>query len=338
MKDYYSILGVDKNADAKEIKSAYRNLSKKYHPDLNKGETEDKFKEIAEAYDILGNPQKREEYDNPMRSFGGFGGQQTHSDFSDIFDMFNGGNRRRTNQTENKDVKISIEIDLKTAFNGGNKQVKYNYNAKCETCDGKGGHDVDICTKCKGQGKYQTVIQTPIGNMTSERLCELCNGMGKKIKDVCKICNGKGVKRDVKNANIDIPKGTQDDIMYKYRGEGHYSEHIPGDLYIQFRIHNVDNFQRENNNLIYTLKLPFQKLILGGKVKVTSLDDKSYSVNIPKLSKNGQQLRLKNKGFERNGNTGDLIIRLEAIFPTEINKEEEKLLGELNKQDNFIYK
>lgn len=346
MKDYYSILGVEKSASEQDIKKAYRTLSKKHHPDICKdSDAEDKFKDIAEAYEIIGNKDKRSQYDRGGSSFGGFGFDDIFSSGNsnnDFFNSFFGGQRGHRPTHDNKkgkDIKIKLGITLDQVDTGDKITIKYKKNIKCEDCKGVGGVDKTTCTVCNGAGIRTERIRTQLGYMENQSICYNCGGEGHVVKDKCKTCNGKAYKQSEENLNITIPRGVSQGISFKYNGKGNEGERTPGDLIIEFVINEHRYFRRQNLNLIYDLKVPFNILIIGGKVEVPGLNAKKYSIDIPKMSKPGYNLRLKGRGLSKSQSDikGDMIIVLDLEYPNDINEDEIKIISELNNKPNFIY-
>lgn len=352
MKDYYSILGIDKNATEKEIKKAYRTLSKKYHPDISKEKgTEDKFKDIAEAYETLGNPEKKQQYDNGGSMFGSmFGGG--FDNYSDIFNggndffssFFNTGRAGNTNTRRNRkgaDTKIRLGVTLDQVETGHTKTIRYNRDVKCGSCNGVGGNKKDTCGSCQGRGRKVERFRTKLGYVQNEQICPNCGGSGKIIIDRCHVCSGTSYVSKKEEIQIQIPKGISQGMVFKYNGKGNEGDGGMGDLLVEFIIEEHPNFKRQNLNLITELKLPFNSLICGEKVEITALNGKKYNVDIPEKSQPGFNLRLKGKGLPKINTVderGDIIIVLNLDYPKEINDEEMEIISKLNNMPNFTYK
>ncbi len=351
-KDYYSILGVDKNASEDEIKSAYRRLAKKYHPDLNKTEeAANKFKEINEAYEVLGDPNKRANYDqfgsaegNPFGAGGSsggfgdfFGGNGGFSDiFSDIFSAFGGGARTggRTLQ-KGEDIEISMNLTFEEACFGVEKNITIGKIEKCSQCNGTGaknGREFTTCTNCQGTGRVRYQQNTMFGTTIRESVCPKCEGTGKIVKEKCDVCSGKGYKRVQKTVKVKIPAGIDNGQTLRMRGEGNapLRDGINGDLNIHISVASHNILTRRENDLFLDLYLPFTTMLLGGKVDVPTLNG-NYSLNIPELTPSGTVMRLKGKGVKllNKDKYGDLLVTLKAECPKSLNKQTKEMLQNL---------
>ena len=351
-KDYYSILGVDKNASEDEIKSAYRRLAKKYHPDLNKTEeAANKFKEINEAYEVLGDPNKRANYDqfgsaegNPFGAGGSsggfgdfFGGNGGFSDiFSDIFSAFGGGARTggRTLQ-KGEDIEISMNLTFEEACFGVEKNITIGKIEKCSQCNGTGaknGREFTTCTNCQGTGRARYQQNTMFGTTIRESVCPKCEGTGKIVKEKCDVCSGKGYKRVQKTVKVKIPAGIDNGQTLRMRGEGNapLRDGINGDLNIHISVASHNILTRRENDLFLDLYLPFTTMLLGGKVDVPTLNG-NYSLNIPELTPSGTVMRLKGKGVKllNKDKYGDLLVTLKAECPKSLNKQTKEMLQNL---------
>lgn len=352
-KDYYNILEIDRNASKDDIKKAYRKLAMKYHPDKNPNnkEAEEKFKDISEAYSILSDDQKKSKYDQfgtvdgngfNMNDFnmndifgGGFGGG-----FGDIFsDIFGGGSRMGRRVNKGKDLRIKILLNLLDVRDGVNKTLKYKRLVKCDVCDGHGGEH-ETCNQCGGQGRVQSVKRTIIGTMSTVIDCPTCQGHGNIVTNSCSKCNGTGVMEKMEEINIDIPKGTNDGDKFKLSGKGNSPNRpgdggIYGDLIVDIGIENDSRFERNHNNLIYNLKLPITKLLLGDKVEIPTLED-NVLITIKPMTEVGSVFRLRGKGVsDQRGNLGDILININVGMPNKLNKEEKELLNKLSNMPNF---
>lgn len=348
-KDYYSILGVDKSASEDEIKSAYRRLAKKYHPDLNKTpEAAEKFKDINEAYEVLGDPKKRANYDqfgsaegNP---FGGgnagggfgdfFGGGGGFSDiFSDIFSAF--GGRGETRSVKGQDINIAINLTFEEACFGCEKNVTIGKLEKCSSCNGTGaknGKDFTICNECNGTGRVRYQQNTLFGTTIREAACPKCNGSGKIIKEKCTVCNGKGVQRVNKTIKVKFPAGIDDGQTLRMRGEGNApsKDGVNGDLNIKISVTPHKLLVRKGNDLYLDLYVPFTMTVLGGKIDVPTPEG-NYSLNIPELTPSGTVMRIKGKGVKQlNKDTkGDLLVTIKAEAPKNLDKQTKAKLQEI---------
>ncbi len=352
-KDYYKILGVEKTASADEIKSAYRRLAKKYHPDLNKTpEAAEKFKEINEAYEVLGDDKKRANYDQfgsadgpqfqggqgGFSDFfgggfngGGFGG---FSDiFSDIFSAF--GGERTTRRARGEDINLSMKLSFEDAIFGTEKNITINKVDACESCSGTGaknGTSFSTCSDCKGAGRVRIQQNTMFGTSIRETNCPRCGGTGKIIKEKCESCNGKGYKKVQKQILVKIPAGIDDGQTLRMRGEGNspYGQGVNGDLNIKISVQNHKLFKREGSDLMYDLYLPFTTLLLGGKVEIPLTKGK-FVLDIKEGTQSGTVMRLKGKGVKNinKDSYGDLLVTLKSEPPKSLNKQQKELLRNL---------
>lgn len=352
-RDFYEVLEIDKNSNEQEIKRAYKKLAKKYHPDIYKGEDGDaKFKEIAEAYEILSDQQKRAAYDqyghagvdpqqggfNQGGGFGGFNSQDF--DFGDIFgDMFGGGFGRGSQSSnpnaprQGSDIEQTLNISFEESFHGIKKSVTFQVIDKCDTCDGSGAKDknsVKTCTKCSGAGSYRVQQQSLFGMSIREVTCEQCNGNGKEITDKCNDCKGNGYKSRRTTLEINIPKGIENGQHIRIPGKGNAGENggPNGDLYVQIFVSELKNFVREGLDVYTTSPITFTQAALGATVEVNTIDG-TIELNIPEGTQTGTKFRLKNKGFTLNHNIGNLYIEVEVVTPHNLTKEQKELLSSL---------
>jgi molecular chaperone DnaJ len=350
--EYYKLLGVNNNADAEELKKAYRKLAMKYHPDRNKDnpEAEAKFKEINEAYDVLKDPQKRAAYDrfgaagvNGMgggRSGGGFNASDFSgfgSAFSDIFeDMFGGGGGGgRTSNTgpgRGSDMQYTLEISLEDAFAGKETTIRIPTNETCEHCKGNGaepGTGTESCETCAGQGR----VRMQQGFFTIERACPTCSGAGTIIKDPCKKCHGQGRTRKEKSLKIKVPAGIESGRRIRLAGEGEAGVRggAAGDLYVLIAIKPHKFFRRESANLYCRAPIPMTTAALGGEIDVPSMEKGKTKVKIPPGTQSGQQLRLRGKGMPvmRSEAFGDLYIEIYVETPVNLTSKQKELLKQL---------
>ena len=354
-KNYYDILGVDKNASADEIKSAYRRLAKKYHPDVyatasdkEKAEAEAKFKEIQYAYDVLSDPQKKAAFDqygsedgptmgggagfNPFgggaSGFGGFG-----DIFSDIFNTFTGGSASRSGATSargGEDIEVELTLDFKEACFGAKKEVTYTRIEKCPTCGGTGAKDKDsvkVCTKCGGRGRVIVQQRTMLGVMQTERVCDMCGGAGKIIMDPCPECKGKGKVRKKRTVSINIPAGVDNGQMLNVHNEGNagYNGGPNGNLIVVFRIKPHPLFTRRGNDIMFEMPITVTQAIFGDTVDVPTLD-KPARVEIPAGIKNGTVIKVKGKGVKdlRRNVYGDIVITVKVDIPRNVGIRQRK--------------
>lgn len=359
-KDYYQILGVEKTASADEIKSAYRRLAKKYHPDLNKTpEAAEKFKEINEAYEVLGDDKKRANYDQfgsadgPQfqggqggfsdffggggfggSSFGGFGGGFSDI-FSDIFSAFGGGETRSTRRARGEDINLAMKLSFEEAIFGVEKNITINKVEQCESCSGTGaknGTAFSTCPDCKGAGRVRIQQNTMFGTSIRETNCPRCGGTGKIIKEKCESCGGKGYKRVQRTILVKIPAGIDDGQTVRMRGEGNspLGQGVNGDLNIKISVQNHKLFKRDGNDLMYDLYLPFTTMLLGGKVEIP-LTKGRFTLDIKEGTQSGTVMRLKGKGvkFVNKDAYGDLLVTLKSEPPKSLNKEQKQMLKNL---------
>lgn len=352
-KDYYEILGVAKGADGDEIKSAYRRLAKKYHPDLNKTpEAAEKFKEINEAYEVLGDDKKRANYDQYGSAdgpqFGGqggqgfgdfFGGGQGFGGFSDIFsDIFSafGGSNSRV-QERGEDINVAMKLTFEEAIFGTEKILSFNRVEKCAKCSGTGaknGKDFAVCSDCKGAGRVRFQQNTMFGTTIRESVCPKCGGTGKMIKEKCEDCNGKGCKKTTAQVKVKVPAGIDDGQTIRMRGEGNSTSGngVSGDLNIKISVANHKLFKRAGFDLMFDLYVPFVTCLLGGKVEIPLTKGKT-NLDIKESTQSGTVMRLKGKGVKvlNRESYGDLLITIKSEPPKNINKEAKNLLKQIEK-------
>ena len=352
-KDYYSILGVDKNANEEEIKSAYRKLAKKYHPDLNKDNPSaaEKFKEINEAYEVLGDSTKRKNYDQfgsaDGPSFSGFGGASNmgggfdfSGDFGDIFgDIFSafGGGRARTKTYRGEDINVSLTITLKEACEGCTKNINVNKFETCFACDGTGaknGREFTTCPDCKGMGRVRYQQNTIFGTTIREGMCETCNGTGKIVKERCSDCSGRGYKRVQKNVQVKVPAGIDDNQILRMAGQGNAPQTtgkgVSGDLNIKINVIPDKLLSRKGNDLYLEVFVPFTTLLLGGTIEIPTLDG-VYDLEIKELTQSGTVMRIKNKGAKilHKEARGDLLVTIKAENPKSLDKKTKEILKDI---------
>ncbi len=359
-RDYYEILGVDRNASEKELKSAYRKLAKKYHPDANPDnkEAEDKFKEASEAYDVLSDSQKRSTYDQFGHSAfenggSGAGGYQYSGGFGDMGDIFEsffggdifGGGRRRNGPRRGSDLQTNMSITFEEAIFGATKEISLPLEEECDTCSGTGakpGTNASTCSRCNGSGQERVQQQTMFGAMTSVRTCSSCQGTGKTIKDKCTTCHGQGrIKKD-KVLKVEIPKGINTGQSIKLRGKGEFGEQggERGDLLVTIRIMPSKVYQRDGQNLYMELPINFVQATLGDEITVpTPYGDEKYTIKAG--TQTGTNIVIKGKGVPslRNPKSlGDLIVTLKVVVPTELNDTQKSALKEFAKSMDENYK
>ncbi|MDY2841386.1 MAG: molecular chaperone DnaJ [Candidatus Borkfalkiaceae bacterium] len=355
-KDYYSILGVDKNASSDDIKKAYRTLVKKYHPDLHPGDKEaaEKFKEINEANEVLSDDKKRKQYDfereHPgMGGFGGAGGAGGFSGFSgfsgggfedifgDIFGGFGGGSRGAKAQTKTKGEDVTIEASLSflDAAKGCVREVVYTRNQPCSSCKGtgaKGGTSYQTCPKCGGTGQVQYTTSNGFFRSVSVRPCDECKGTGKKITDACPDCKGKGYTKVSTKVTLTIPAGADTGSYLRKPGFGEASVNggEPGDLIVVIKVEPSRIFKRKNFDLYVNVPISFTTAALGGKVKVPLIDE-VMDYTIPEGTQSGKVFFVRGKGIKTNRGTGDLYIEVTVEVPTKLTKSQKQLFEQLGK-------
>lgn len=369
-RDYYEVLGVNKNATDDELKKAYRKLAKKYHPDANldnKAEAEAKFKEVNEAYENLSDPQKRRMYDQfgttDPQGFGGaggpFGGQggyysYSSSDFGDfgdlgdIFSSFFGGgfggrtsSRRQSGPRKGNDLNLSMDITFEQAFSGVEKEVIITRDDTCETCNGSGakpGTSKMKCPQCNGTGQVTQVQNTILGQMQTRRTCNSCHGTGEIIKEPCETCHGKGTVRKQPKIKVRIPSGIDDNQTVVLRGEGEPGEKggPKGDLYITVRIKRHSIFTRKGNNVLCEIPITITQATLGAELEIPMVDGSKEKYKIPDGTQTGSKFTIKNKGFKsiNSSSVGDFVFTVTIQTPKKLTKEQRDLLMQLAKTMN----
>lgn len=365
-KDYYQILGVEKNASADEIKSAYRRLAKKYHPDVNKTpEAAEKFKDINEAYEVLGDDKKRANYDQfgsadgpqfgggGAGGFGDFFGGGFSDIFSDIFSSFGRGGARGRVMEKGEDIFVNLSISFEEAAFGVEKSISFSKIEKCSACNGTGakdGKEYSVCPDCHGSGRVRFQQNTVFGTTIRETGCTTCNATGKVVKVKCDKCGGKGYQKIVKTVDVKVPAGIDDGQMLKMRGEGNapIRDGINGDLNIRISVAPHKILVRKGNDIYLDLYIPFTQALLGAKVEIPTLKG-PYTLTIPELTPSGTVMRLKNKGVKilNRESYGDMLVSIKAEPPKSLDKSTKKLLEELNskidpkaysKYQNFLSK
>lgn len=352
-RDYYEVLGLTKGASDDEIKKAYRKLSKQYHPDINKAEdAEDKFKEISEAYEILSDPQKKAAYDQyghagtdpnygggygggGFSDFGGFGGGGSFGGFEDIFDSFFGGGGRAADPNaprQGADLQYTINLKFEEAIFGIEKDIRYNREDLCATCDGSGakpGTHPETCHKCHGAGTINVERQTPLGRVMSRQTCDVCHGTGKEIKDPCPTCHGSGHTKNAHKVKVNVPAGVEDGQQMRLAGQGEAGTNGGpyGDLYVIFSVEESDIFDREGAEIYYEMPLSFVQAALGDEVEVPTVHGK-VKLKIPAGTQTGTNFRLRSKGAPklRGSGNGDQQVKVKIITPKNLNDEQKEAL------------
>ncbi len=323
VKDYYQTLGVSKEASQDDIKKAFRKLARKYHPDLNPGNkaAEERFKEINEAYTVLGDPQKRAEYDKGGTfSFEGFEGFRSYDsggayDFGDIFsDLFGAKSAAEPHFTRGEDILMGIELTLNEAFTGVTKPLTVTRAAACDSCGGTGAEASQVCDKCRGSGR----LQTSKGFFKMAQTCPSCGGTGRKITAVCKKCRGRGQVPFTETLNVKIPAGVDDGSHVKLKGKGNagVGGGPPGDLLLEISIKPHPFFRRRGDDMHITLPVTFGEASLGGKIEVPTIDGAAM-MTLPPGTQGGQRFKLSGKGFNspKGGHRGDEYVEIRIVVP-----------------------
>ena len=367
-RDYYDILGVPKGAGADEIKKAYRKKALEHHPDRNPDNkaAEEKFKEAAEAYEVLGDETKRKRYDQyghagvGNAAGGGYGGGHGHMDMNDIFErfgdifgggggdnpfesFFGGGGRGRGGRRVNRgsNLRIKVKLTLEEIATGVEKKIKVNKYISCDKCSGSGakqGSGFSTCATCKGSGQVTRTQQTILGYMQTAATCPACGGEGQTIASKCNYCNGDGIRRGEEVITINIPAGVSEGMQLSMSGKGNAGPRsgVPGDLIIAIEEAEHEHFKREGNNIYYEHYINFADAAIGTSVEVPTLDGKA-KVKIDAGTQPGKILRLKGKGIsDVNGyGKGDLLVSINIWTPQNLSSEEKKTLEKLRESENF---
>ncbi len=365
-RDYYEVLGVDKTATENEIKIAYRKLAIKYHPDRNPGnaEAEEKFKEAAEAYDVLHDPQKRQQYDQfgfnaPGGGFsggGGFGGGFSMDDIFSMFgDVFGGhgggfggfsgfGGGTQHAQYRGSDLRLKVRLTLQEIATGVTKKFKVKKDVPCNHCHGSGSEDgsgTSTCPTCQGRGVVVKTVHTMLGMMQTQTECPTCHGEGTIIKNKCHECGGTGVTKGEEVVEIKIPAGVAEGMIVNVPGKGNAGQHkgVNGDIQVYIEEIASDTFVRDGQDVIYNLLLDFPTATLGGEVSIPTIDGSKVKVKIEPGTQPGKTLRLRGKGLPQvpgyGSGQGDLVVNISVYVPKELSKEERKAIEELRDSENF---
>lgn len=352
MRDYYEVLGVERTADGETIKKAYRKLAIQYHPDKNPGnkEAEDKFKEAASAYEVLSNPQKRQRYDQFghaafQQGAGGFGGAG-FGDINDIFESFGdifsdffggsvhgfgGGGRSRTRAQRGSDLRYLMEVSLEEVLNGTEKEISFETEDACKICSGSGADPkvgFETCSTCGGRGQ---VVRSQ-GFFQMATTCPQCRGSGKKIKKPCQDCHGQGRVAAKRKIKVQVPAGVDNGTRLRISGEGEggYNGAQRGDLYVEIRVEEHKNFEREGQNLFGEVKISYLQALLGTEIEVPTLEEKEI-LKIPPGTQPKTQIELSKKGLPtvRSKNRGHIYYEVQVEIPKKLKPEEEEKLREI---------
>ena len=351
-KDYYDVLGVNKSASPDELKSAYRKLAVKYHPDKNPGDknAEDKFKEASEAYGVLSDKSKKENYDNfghaafenggGQGGFGGFSGADFSDIFEDFFGDFGGGRRsssRRSSANRGSDLRYDLSISLEEAYFGKKQNIQFSTSEKCDTCKGNGskpGTSPERCSYCGGSGR----VRSNQGFFTVQQTCPQCAGSGEEITNPCIDCNGQGVKQKSKKISVTIPEGVDDGTRIRLAGKGEAGTRGggSGDLYLFVNVKSHELFKRSDVNLFFEFPISIADAALGTTIEIPTIEGKKAKIKIPGGTQDGKQFRLKGKGmpFMRRGDFGDLYVQVKTEVPVYLNKEQKDLLERFRNIEN----
>lgn len=361
-RDYYEVLGVSRDASDDEIKKAYRKLSKKYHPDINKADdAEEKFKEVTEAYEVLSDSQARAAYDQYGHAandpnfgggfgggFGGFGGGYSTGGFGfeDIFEQFFGGSgaaggagRGRANAPRRgENLQYRVTLTFEEAIFGKETTLKYNRNEECQTCKGTGakaGTEPVTCSKCHGSGVVQVEQNTPFGRVMTQHTCDRCGGTGKEIKEKCETCHGSGIENKSHTVKVKIPAGIEDGGQIRLSGEGEAGKNGGpyGDLYVAVRVEPSDKFIRQGTEIYYELPISFVQAALGDEIKVPTVHG-DVKLKVPAGTQSHTNFRLREKGAPdvRTGQMGDQHVEVKVVTPKKLSQRERELYQELAKE------
>ena len=368
-RDYYEVLGVGKTATDDEIKKAYRKIAIKYHPDRNPGnkEAEEKFKEAAEAYDVLHDAQMRQQYDQfgfdgpAGGGFGGFGGNAGGFSMDDIFSMFGdvfgghgggfgggfggfGGGHAQQAQYRGSDLRIKVSLSLQEIATGTTKKFKVKKYVPCSHCHGSGAEDgsgSETCQTCHGSGVVTRTTRTMFGMMQTQSECPTCHGEGRVIKNKCHECGGSGIVKGDEVVEIKIPAGVAEGMVVNVPGKGNAGEHngISGNIQVYISEEPNDTFVRDGNDIIYNLLLDFPTAVLGGNAEIPTIDGTKVKIKIEPGTQPGKTLRLRGKGLPAvegygSGN-GDLVVNISVFVPKTLSKEEKHAIEKFKDSDNF---
>ena len=363
-RDYYEVLGVSKGASADEIKKAYRKLAVKYHPDKNPGdkEAEEKFKEAAEAYSVLSDPDKKARYDQ----FGHAGVEGAGPDFSGGFgdlndilnEMFGGafgggfggfggfgggrGGQRQQKVHRGRDIRVRVKLTLEEIAKGVEKEISIEKSVPCSDCGGRGAKnsaDVKTCPACNGTGQVQRVVNTFLGQTVTYSTCQQCGGEGKIISNPCRTCGGSGLVRKRETIKVKIPAGVEAGMQLTLHGEGHAAKNngVNGDLLVVIEEQEHPSLKREGNNLFYTKIISVPEAILGGEVEIPGIDG-TYKIKIEPGTQSGAVVKLKGRGLPTvngYGGTGDLYVKIAVWIPKKVDKEDKATLEALRSKGTF---
>ena len=341
--DYYDILGIPRNADDKEIKKAYRNLARKFHPDVCKEKgAEEKFKGINEAYSVLSDEQKRAQYDNmghetftnaskgSYTGAGGFGGgfSADFSGFGDIFDFFGGG-QRRSGPQPGADLLMRIQISLEEAVSGVDRDIEVMHTEPCPACSGTGSETkrLHTCSRCGGSGQMRQAAHSSFGQFIRMMTCNQCGGKGKIPEKVCTVCRGSGHSRVKRKVSVHIPAGIDNGMRLRMEGYGEAGDlgAPSGDLFIEVYVQSHDRFIRNGDNLETTIEISPVQAVLGTSIEIETIDKRHIDLKVPPGIQNNTALKIAGEGMKRRGKPGDLLVRVKIIIPKSISSEQKEL-------------
>ena len=352
-RDYYDVLDVQKNSSPEQIKAAYRKLAVKHHPDKNPEDksSEEKFKEAGEAYHVLSDKERKQNYDNfghaafengagGKGDFGNFDFSNHFSDiFEDFFSDFGGGSGKRNRKTNfrGSDLRYDLSMTLEEAYTGKKKDIKFSTSEKCNTCSGSGsrpGHDAGSCSMCGGHGQ----VRSNQGFFTVQQTCPQCSGAGEEITNPCVSCGGQGKKQTSKKLSVTIPKGVDDGTRIRLAGKGEAGSRSAssGDLYLFINVYSHDLFKRSDENLFFEYPISIADAALGTSLEIPTIDGGKAKIKIPSGTQSGKQFRLKGKGmpYMRGSGNGDLYVQVNTEVPISLNREQKELLEKFRKIEN----
>ena len=352
-RDYYEVLGIGKSATADQIKSAYRKLAVKYHPDKNPDDkaAEEKFKEASEAYHVLSNSERKQSYDNfghaafenGGRGQGGFSNFDFSEHFSDIFEDFfgegfgGGSRRRRRTNYRGSDLRYDLSITLEEAYKGKKQDIKFSTSEKCNTCSGSGskpGHNAGACSMCGGRGQ----VRSNQGFFTVQQTCPQCGGAGEEITHPCTSCGGQGKNQATKRLSVTIPKGVDDGTRIRLSGKGEAGSRGAGsgDLYLFINVNSHELFKRSDENLFFEFPISIADAALGTSIEIPTIDGSKAKIKIPAGTQSGKQFRLREKGMPqmRGSGFGDLYVQVNTEVPINLNSKQKELLEKFREIEN----
>jgi len=347
--DYYDTLGVPRSADEKEIKKAYRNLARKYHPDVCKEPgAEEKFKQINEAYSVLSDDQKKAQYDNmghetftnaskgSYSGGGGYSGGGFSSDFSgfgDIFDFFGGGGGRRSGPQPGADLLMRIQIRLEDAVSGTDREIEVMHSEPCTACSGSGSETkkLNVCPRCGGSGQMRQATNSPFGQFVRMMTCTQCGGKGKIPEKVCRECHGTGHSRVKRKVAVHIPAGIDNGMRLRMEGYGEAGDYgaANGDLFLEVYVQSHDRFVRTGDNLETAIEISPAQAVLGTQVDIETIDKRHIDLKVPAGIQYNTALKIAGEGVKRRGRPGDLLVRVKIITPRNISSEQKDLYQKL---------